>query len=101
MSPLLQTGRNNNFCHGRVSVCVCCFFKGTAAAAAVVAAQCSLEECGELDKVEYLQLHENREIYQRAFNLIEKCFGNEDTDTNVDPVVGCGKSAPSIQRRYK
>uniref|UniRef100_A0A6G1S6W7 Importin subunit alpha n=1 Tax=Aceria tosichella TaxID=561515 RepID=A0A6G1S6W7_9ACAR len=46
-----------------------------------------VEECGGLDKIEYLQSHENPEIYQRAFNLIEKYFGNEDTDTNIDPVV--------------
>jgi hypothetical protein len=46
-----------------------------------------VEECGGLDKVEYLQSHENPEIYQRAFSLIEKFFGNEDTDTNIDPVV--------------
>lgn len=46
-----------------------------------------VEECGGLDKIEYLQSHENPEIYQRAFNLIEKYFGNEDTDTNIDPGV--------------
>lgn len=46
-----------------------------------------VEECGGLDKIEYLQSHENPEIYQRAYNLIEKYFGNEDTDTNIDPVV--------------
>lgn len=46
-----------------------------------------VEECGGLDKIEYLQSHENPEIYQRAYNLIEKYFGQEDTDTNIDPVV--------------
>lgn len=46
-----------------------------------------VEECGGLDKIEVLQQHENPEIYQRAYNLIEKYFGNEDTDTNIDPVV--------------
>lgn len=46
-----------------------------------------VEECSGLDKIEYLQSHENPEIYQRAYNLIEKYFGNEDTDTNIDPVV--------------
>lgn len=46
-----------------------------------------VEECGGLDKIEFLQSHENPEIYQRAYNLIEKYFGNEDTDTNIDPVV--------------
>lgn len=46
-----------------------------------------VEECGGLDKIEYLQSHENPEIYQRAYNLIEKYFGNDDTDTNINPVV--------------
>jgi len=46
-----------------------------------------VEECGGLDKIEFLQSHENPEIYQRAYNMIEKFFGNEDTDTNIDPVV--------------
>lgn len=46
-----------------------------------------VEECGGLDKIEYLQSHENPEIYQRAYNLIEKYFGTDDTDTNINPVV--------------
>lgn len=46
-----------------------------------------VEECGGLDKIEFLQSHENPEIYQKTYNLIEKYFGNEDTDTNINPVV--------------
>uniref|UniRef100_A0A8C1YJE1 Importin subunit alpha n=1 Tax=Cyprinus carpio TaxID=7962 RepID=A0A8C1YJE1_CYPCA len=33
-----------------------------------------------LDKIEFLQSHENQEIYQKAFDLIEHYFGVEDED---------------------
>lgn len=46
-----------------------------------------VEECGGLDKIEFLQSHENPEIYQKTYNMIEKYFGNEDTETNINPVV--------------
>lgn len=38
-----------------------------------------LEEIGTVDKLEALQNHENQEIYERAYNLIETYF-NEDGD---------------------
>lgn len=66
-----------------------------------------LESCGGLDKIEYLQSHENPEIYQRAFNLIEKYFGSEETDTNIDPVVDADNQqyqftvAPSEENKQK
>lgn len=46
-----------------------------------------VEECQGLDKIEYLQSHENPEIYQRVYTIIEKFFGTEDTETNIDPAV--------------
>ncbi|NXY39453.1 IMA7 protein, partial [Pomatorhinus ruficollis] len=39
-----------------------------------------------LDKIEFLQSHENQEIYQKAFDLIEHYFGVED-DAAVAPQV--------------
>lgn len=40
-----------------------------------------------LDKIEFLQGHENREIYQKSFDIIEKYFGSEDEDKALAPQV--------------
>ncbi|XP_044726633.1 importin subunit alpha-7 isoform X3 [Chrysoperla carnea] len=37
-----------------------------------------IEECFGLDKIEFLQSHENMDIYQKAFDIIENFFGSED-----------------------
>lgn len=39
-----------------------------------------------LDKIEFLQSHENQEIYQKAFDLIEHYFGVEDDSALVPQV---------------
>jgi importin subunit alpha-1 len=49
-----------------------------------------IEECYGLDKIEYLQSHENIEIYQKAFHIIETYFGVDD-DENLPQQ---GESAP-------
>uniref|UniRef100_H3ASY1 Importin subunit alpha n=1 Tax=Latimeria chalumnae TaxID=7897 RepID=H3ASY1_LATCH len=46
-----------------------------------------IEEAYGLDKIEFLQSHENQEIYQKAFDLIEHYFGVEEEDTNIAPQV--------------
>ncbi|XP_007484527.1 importin subunit alpha-6 isoform X2 [Monodelphis domestica] len=46
-----------------------------------------IEEAYGLDKIEFLQSHENQEIYQKAFDLIEHYFGVEDEDANIVPQV--------------
>lgn len=38
-----------------------------------------------LDKIEFLQSHENREIYQKAFDIIERYFGTEEEDKSLAP----------------
>ncbi|KAL0623943.1 Importin subunit alpha-6 [Plecturocebus cupreus] len=46
-----------------------------------------IEEAYGLDKIEFLQSHENQEIYQKAFDLIEHYFGVEEDDPNIVPQV--------------
>ena len=38
-----------------------------------------------LDKIEFLQNHENQDIYQKAFDIIERYFGTEEEDANLAP----------------
>uniref|UniRef100_A0A672NQ83 Importin subunit alpha n=1 Tax=Sinocyclocheilus grahami TaxID=75366 RepID=A0A672NQ83_SINGR len=46
-----------------------------------------IEEAYGLDKLEFLQGHENQEIYQKAFDLIERYFNTEDEDPALAPAV--------------
>jgi importin subunit alpha-6/7 len=46
-----------------------------------------VEECGGLDKIEYLQGHQNDRIYKKAFQIIEAFFTSEDDDTSLLPQV--------------
>uniref|UniRef100_A0A2K6FAA6 Importin subunit alpha n=1 Tax=Propithecus coquereli TaxID=379532 RepID=A0A2K6FAA6_PROCO len=46
-----------------------------------------LENILRLDKIEFLQSHENQEIYQKAFDLIEHYFGVEEDDPSIVPQV--------------
>ncbi|XP_053203911.1 importin subunit alpha-7-like [Panonychus citri] len=47
----------------------------------------AIEECFGLDKIEYLQSHENVEIYQKAYDIIEKYFGADDEESAIKPEV--------------
>lgn len=42
-----------------------------------------LEECYGLDKIEFLQSHENIEIYEKAFGIIERYFGSDEDDPRI------------------
>ncbi|XP_052740786.1 importin subunit alpha-7 [Bicyclus anynana] len=45
----------------------------------------ALEECFGVDKIEFLQSHENLDIYQKSFEIIENYFGSESEDGRVLP----------------
>lgn len=40
-----------------------------------------------LDKIEYLQSHSNIEVYQKAFDIIEKYFGTDEEESDIVPTV--------------
>lgn len=40
-----------------------------------------------LDKIEFLQSHQNMDIYQKAFDIIERFFGSEEEDTRLVPSI--------------
>ena len=40
-----------------------------------------------LDKIEFLQNHENQDIYQKAFDIIERYFGTEEEDNKIAPRI--------------
>lgn len=44
-----------------------------------------LEEIGAVDKLESLQNHENSEIYERAYQLIDTYFGENEEDKQIAP----------------
>ena len=40
-----------------------------------------------LDKIEFLQSHQNLEIYQKAFDIISRYFSAEEEDARIAPSV--------------
>ncbi|EZA53397.1 hypothetical protein DMN91_004947 [Ooceraea biroi] len=46
-----------------------------------------IEECYGLDKIEFLQSHQNMDIYHKAFDIIDRYFGSEEEDTRLVPSI--------------
>ena len=40
-----------------------------------------------LDKIEFLQNHENQDIYRKAYEIIERYFNAEEEDEKIAPKV--------------
>jgi len=47
----------------------------------------AIEECNGLDQIEYLQSHENIEIYNKAFEIIDTYFSNDEEQATIAPNV--------------
>lgn len=58
-----------------------------------------VEECGGLDKIEYLQQHENADIYAKSYEIIEKYFGggDDDEDKGLAPQIDVGQQTFQFQ----
>ena len=57
-----------------------------------------------LDKIEFLQNHENLDIYQKVFDIIEHYFSTDEEDNRIAPKIdensqqyefNAGEEAPS------
>lgn len=47
-----------------------------------------IEEAGGMDKIHNLQLHDNGEIYKKAYSIIDKYFNDEDDeDAAIAPEI--------------
>ncbi|KAF2364651.1 Armadillo [Trinorchestia longiramus] len=56
-----------------------------------------VEECYGLDKIEFLQSHENMDIYQKAFEIIEHHFHGEEEDPRaLTGTVAGGEAAQPV-----
>ena len=56
-----------------------------------------IEECYGLDKIEFLESHKNREIYQKAFNIIERYFGTEEEDKSLATAMDQASQSFSLE----
>ena len=60
-----------------------------------------VEECYGLDKIEFLQSHENLDIYRKAFDIIERYFGSEEDDSRIAPSVDAQVSTFEMKQKLQ
>lgn len=53
-----------------------------------------------MDKIEFLQSHENHDIYQKSFELIENYFGSEAEDARVAPLAVAAHAGDAADAHY-
>ena len=52
-----------------------------------------IEESGGMEKIHDLQIHDNVEIYKKAYQIIDKYFGEEEEDAELAPEVDASTGA--------
>lgn len=52
-----------------------------------------IEEAGGMEKIHDLQIHDNTEIYKKAYAIIDKYFGDEVEETELAPEVDASTGA--------
>ncbi|KXN66774.1 putative importin alpha subunit [Conidiobolus coronatus NRRL 28638] len=61
-----------------------------------------IEECGGMDKINQLQMHENMDIYRKAYNIVDKYFGEEaEEDTGIAPEVNLETGEYTFDNNYQ
>ncbi|XP_048455094.1 importin subunit alpha-3-like [Rhincodon typus] len=67
----------------------------------------SIEECGGLQIIEQLQLHENEEIYKLAYDILDQLTSEEGEDATLvpdnmeDPKLGFSSSTSSPEKKIQ
>jgi hypothetical protein len=46
-----------------------------------------IEEAGGMEKIHNLQLHDNMEIYQKCYSIIDQYFNDEEEETGIEAAV--------------
>ena len=52
-----------------------------------------VEEAGGMEKIHDLQIHDNMDIYKKAYQIIDKYFGEEEEDTELAPQIDSATGA--------